>query len=336
MALIRTLRPLNLLIIVLTMLLLEYFLIGPVLRTLPFHESDALFHTPRLHFYLLILSTVLIAGAGNIINDYFDLRADRVNKPDKILIGRKIERRTAMLTHFLLNACALLIAAWISWKNWVWAVLLLQLFAAAVLWFYSLFLKHQPLIGNLMVALITGLIPIMLLLFELPPLLRSYAPDGELYGPVRDAIIGGEDPSRQLYIILYWTLGYGGFAFITTLIREIQKDLADKDGDKKVGSQTLPLAIGEARSRTLIGVLVLLFIGGLGFSWYIFLGDASSLTYIIVAIMVPASISAAMVFGNGSRKSYLRASDWMKLTMLMGVLFIIFAHFIGPEKIFFP
>ncbi len=335
LALLRTLRPLNLLIVVLTMGVLEYGLIAPILHTLPFHDPGELpFATSRIDFALLILATVLIAAAGNIINDYFDLRADRINKPEKVLIGKKVKRRVAMLTHFALNALALLIAAWVSWRSGVWTILLLQLFAAAVLWFYSLYLKHRMLLGNLMIALITALIPFLLVLFEIPPLIRHYR--SNLFGQVRDAIIQGGTPEDKLYIVLYWIIAYSAFAFITTLIREIQKDLADLEGDRKVGGRTLPIVIGEKRTRLFCGALILLFFLGIGVSWYIFLNDLPSLTYVLVGIGIPSLISAFLLFKSDSRRSYVKASNWMKITMLMGILFPIFAHFIGPVSTLLP
>lgn len=335
LALIRTLRPLNLLIIILTMGVLEYGLIAPILRSLPFHEAGGdPFANSRIDFAILIMATVLIAAAGNIINDYFDLRADRVNKPEKVLIGKRVKRRVAMLTHFVLNALALLLAGWVSWRSGVWSVLIFQLFAAAVLWFYSLYLKHRMLLGNLMIALITALIPFLPVLFEIPPLIRYYRSD--IFGQVRDAIIGGEAPEEKLYLVLFWTLAYSAFAFITTLIREIQKDMADIEGDRKVGSQTLPIVIGEKRTRIFTGALIFLFLIGLAISWAFFLKDIPSLTYIIAGIGFPSLVSAFLLFSGNSRLSYFRASTWMKGTMLMGILFPIFVNLVGLETIFFP
>lgn len=334
MALLRTLRPLNLLIIVLTMLLLEYFLLAPILDPLPLGEEGTIFITSRFHFALLILSTVLIAGAGNIINDYFDIRADRINKPEKSIIGKKLNRRTAMLVHFLFNGLALLIAAYISWRSGVWFVLLFQLFAAGVLWFYSVYLKHEPFVGNFMIALITAMIPILLLLFEFIPLYSALG--GDLFDAFHRAAKGGQELAGRLKLGVFWILGYASFAFITTLIREIQKDLADQEGDERTGSRTMPVVMGERRTKSLTGGLFFLFFFALGFAWVIFLGDPYTLIYIFAGIALPAFISAFLMYGNGSRKRFIQASNWMKLTMLMGILFTIFATQVAPEGAYLP
>jgi 4-hydroxybenzoate polyprenyltransferase len=335
-ALIRTLRPLNLGIILLTMLLLEYGLIAPLLKTLPFHEAGSSpFVTSRSHFGLLILSTLMIAGAGNIINDYFDLRADRVNKPDRVVIGRQVKRRVAMLTHFVLNVLGLLIGAWVSWRSGVWFVILFQVFAGGVLWFYSLYLKHEPLIGNLSIALITALIPLMLLLFEFIPLYQAL---GEgLFIPLRDAELSGKDPSSRLNLIIFWTLAYSCFAFVSTLIRELQKDLADMEGDRTVGARTLPLLLGAKRTKGIALGLIILFLAALGFGWASFLKDLPTLLYMLIGIGTPCFVSAVLLFyGSDEGSGYAKASIAMKLTMLMGILFPIFALAMGPEKIYIP
>jgi 4-hydroxybenzoate polyprenyltransferase len=195
-------------------------------------------------------------------------------------------------------------------------------------------LKHEPLIGNLMIALITAMIPLLLLFFEFIPLYQAYG--NELFAPFREAVLSQEDPAGRLNLIIFWILGYSCFAFITTLIREIQKDLADQPGDRKVGSRTLPIALGEKRTRILVAVLILLFLLGVGLAWGFFLQDTASLLYLIVLIGAPSIWSASLVLKDGGEDRYERASDRMKWTMLMGILFPIFAHMIGPESIFFP
>ena len=335
MALIRTLRPLNLGIILLTMLLLEYGLIAPLLKTLPFYEEGTSpFITSRVHFGLLTLSTLMIAGAGNIINDYFDLRADRINKPEKVLIGKRVKRRVAMLTHFILNVMGLLLGAWISWRTGVWFVLLFQLFAAGVLWFYSLYLKHEPLIGNISVALITAMIPLLILLFEFIPLYEALGKG--LFFPVRDAELSGKDPGERLNLIIFWSLAYSCFAFISTLIREIQKDMADMEGDRRMGARTLPLLIGEKRAQGVVLGLTLLFLIALGMGWSFFLKELTTLCYILLGIGTPTLVSTALMFRGDGASGYAKASNAMKTTMLMGILFPIFALIMGPESIYIP
>ena len=104
------------------------------------------------HLSLLSLATMLIAGAGNIINDYYDVKIDAVNKPNAIIVNRYISRRHAMFLHTVLNLVALMIVAMAAWY-------LVPLFGgvAFLLWWYSNRLKQLPLVGNIVVAFLTAL-----------------------------------------------------------------------------------------------------------------------------------------------------------------------------------
>ena len=101
---IQLLRPVNLLIMVLTGMVVRYGFLAPVMN-----REGLEFQTSLFDFILLMLVLVLIGGAGNVINDYFDVRVDRINKPDKVIVGRSVKRRVAMVTHHSFNLFAVLI-----------------------------------------------------------------------------------------------------------------------------------------------------------------------------------------------------------------------------------
>src|SRR5687768_6379875 len=135
----RLTRVWNLIIIALAQYLTAAFLIDP--KTIL---------DPRL--FILSLSTVLIAAAGYIINDYYDIKIDLINKPERVVIGKGITRRYAILYHTLLSFAGVAIGTFLNWKIGV-----LNLGAAFLLWWYSNSLKRQPLIGNIVVSLLTAL-----------------------------------------------------------------------------------------------------------------------------------------------------------------------------------
>ena len=89
-----------------------------------------------LEFNLIVLSTILIAAAGNIINDYFDVKADRINKPERLIIGKYIKRRVAILTHWILNLIAFIIAIYLSWYLNTFFYLFIHLLSINCLWYY--------------------------------------------------------------------------------------------------------------------------------------------------------------------------------------------------------
>lgn len=173
---------------------------------------------------ILIISTLFIASSGYIINDYYDIKIDYVNKPDRVVIGKHIKRRQVLIIHSGFNLIGITLGAYISW--WVMGV---NILASFLLWLYSNQLKRMPLWGNLVVSFLTGLSVFVLYL---------------LYYSNLDSI-----------------LMYATFAFFISLIREIIKDLEDIEGDEKFGCNTLPISIGPADTKKVVYGINLLFIG---------------------------------------------------------------------------
>lgn len=112
-------------------------------------------------FRLLLLSTatVFIAAAGYIINDYYDVKIDYINKPDRVVIGKSITRRYAIMFHVVLSILGILIGLFLSWR--IAAVNILSVF---LLWFYSNNLKRLPLSAILPLPYLRHL-PFMLSMF---------------------------------------------------------------------------------------------------------------------------------------------------------------------------
>ena len=132
----------NLIIIVLTQFFTAIFLIG---TEQPFYH-----YLTDIRLYLLAFSTVLIASAGYIINDYYDIKIDYLNKPRRVVVGKRLSRRIAMVLHWGLSALGVLVGAFLSLR-----LGLINLVAVFILWFYSNYLKRMPFVGNVSVALLT-------------------------------------------------------------------------------------------------------------------------------------------------------------------------------------
>ncbi|MBK8498900.1 MAG: geranylgeranylglycerol-phosphate geranylgeranyltransferase [Flavobacteriales bacterium] len=331
---IRLTRPLNLLIMAGTMVLMRYGTIGGhlergLVQLLREEGSNAtradLILDPGfgpqlpLHlFILLVLSTVLIAAGGNVINDYFDTRIDRINKPGEVIVGRTVKRRVAMMGHLLLSGAGFLCGAVVAWRTGLWHLLVIPAFAIAALWTYSTTFKRQLIIGNGTVALLTALVPLTVGLYEIPALRSSFA---------AHAVVGlhGEQFRMELdYRAPWaWILGFSAFAFITSLVRELQKDMADVKGDEANGCRTIPIVWGMRWAKGLamlyIGATIMALLalhmavpalnGQLPF-WYMQLG-----------IVVPLLLSAGFTYNAVLREEHLRAGTLMKMSMVLGVLF---------------
>jgi 4-hydroxybenzoate polyprenyltransferase len=200
----------------------------------------------KFDFWLLTLSTVMIAAAGNIINDYFDVKADRINRPEKLIITKHIKRRWAIVSHWLLNSIAFVIGIYLSVKYETFSFAFIQLVSINLLWFYSMFFKRKVLIGNLIVAFLTSLIPILALIF-------MYFSPGQHNQLVDPSAIGGIlDADFSIIHLLAF------FAFTQNFAREIIKDAEDIEGDRLIFVQSLPMLIGIKGSLYVSGVILML------------------------------------------------------------------------------
>ncbi len=117
---------------------------------------------------------MLIAAAGYIINDYFDTRADLINKPTRVVVGVAISRKLAMILHLVLNVMGVGIGVYLAFYVGLPALSLVFMLSTGLLWFYSTNYKKQFLVGNLTVAFLTALVPLMVVLFEIPLLNKEY------------------------------------------------------------------------------------------------------------------------------------------------------------------
>jgi 4-hydroxybenzoate polyprenyltransferase len=168
-AFLKLIRLKNLLIIAFTQCMMRWCLISPALKTKGFDLQLSNFH-----FFLIVIATVMIAAAGYVINDYFDVRIDKVNKPERLVIGKGVKRRVAMGAHTVINVIAILIALYVSHAIGVWKLGLIFFICALGLWFYSTTFKRQLLVGNIVIALFTALVPLIIGIYELIPCYKTY------------------------------------------------------------------------------------------------------------------------------------------------------------------
>ncbi len=317
---VRLTRPLNLFIIALTMALMRYFVIRPMVEVNGF---DLQF--PTFYFALLVLSTVLIAAAGNIINDYFDQRADRVNKPKDIIVGVHVKRRVAMALHQIFNLAGLTLAFFVAYQVGIWKLSIISFFAAGSLWFYSVQFKKEFIVGNIIIAVLAGLVPLLVGVYEIPLLIKAYG--AEVVKAYAESL-PGKDPSAYFKVMFYFIIGYSVFAFLLNLIREIQKDMADVKGDNRIYAHTIPLVIGIRKAKWISAALTIMAIGALVLVQQKFVSDIISLIYLTIAVILPLVISLWVNQKAIKRNQFLRAGNFLKLAMLGGILYSIVHYYI--------
>ncbi|NVO03461.1 MAG: geranylgeranylglycerol-phosphate geranylgeranyltransferase [Bacteroidetes bacterium] len=229
----RIIRYPNLLMIIFIQYIVRYCLVKPVLAIegIPLQMSE-------LNFALLVLSTVLITAAGYVINDYFDLRIDRINKPDKIILGKKISRRKAILIHTIFSLFGILLGFYVAFSVGAIKLGFINAVITVLLWFYSAKYKQKFLIGNVIVSILSAFVIIIVWLFEFFALIKS----GTMFFTA----------SKSIFIYI---MAYAAFAFLITLIREIIKDIEDIKGDSITGCRTVPIVLGVQRTKLFINIL---------------------------------------------------------------------------------
>ncbi|NEN23961.1 UbiA family prenyltransferase [Cryomorpha ignava] len=313
-------RPLNLFIIALTMWLMRYYVLRPMVEV-----NGLQLQLSHFNFFLLILSTVLIAAAGNVINDYFDQKTDRVNKPKDIIVGVHVKRRVAMVVHQIFNLLGLALAVFVAWRIGMWKLSILSFFAAGSLWFYSVQFKKDLIIGNVIIAFLAGLVPLIVGIYEVPLLIKAYGKEVvEAYAISRPT----EDPSDYFRYMFYFIFGYSVFAFILNLIREIQKDMADIKGDIRIKARTIPIVYGLKKTKIITAILIVGTMISLVFLQQKVVSDKYSFIYLIVAILIPLAISLWYNHRAVKRPQFVKAGNFLKLAMLGGVLYSIVHYYI--------
>jgi 4-hydroxybenzoate polyprenyltransferase len=232
----KLIRAKNLLIILMTMIGVAYYLMkSNYYQKVDFHYFD---------YCLLIFSTLIIAAAGNVINDYFDVKADRINKPEKVIISKYMKPRWAILWHWTFNLLAVLIAIYLSVKYATLVFVFVHLLSINLLWFYSVQLKKKLLISNLIIAFLTALVPLLSVWF-FKVLNEGVTP----YSPYREE-------SWSTYLDYSFVYFLAICAFIQNFAREINKDIHDIQGDLVAHVKSLPMKIGKEKAAYLTIILI--------------------------------------------------------------------------------
>lgn len=313
--LLKLIRWQNLLIVILTMILIRYAVIAPligktyvILANGSGEEIPLTLQFPWYDFILLVLATVFITAGGYVINDYFDIKTDLINK-GKVIVGTKIPRRKAMMWHNIFNIAGVALGFYISWKAGYTMMGTMFLIVSGLLYFYSASYKRQFLIGNIIVALLTAMVPLLVVFYEWPALYRFYAANAV--------------KMPELNFLFYWVGGFALFAFLTNLTREIIKDVEDFEGDVAYGRNTLPIVTGVVTSKIVSVSLIILTIVLLYLAWYFFVNDIITLIYINAAIVIPLLFVIFKIAVSKNRKQLHTASSIMKIVMLTGILYSV-------------
>ena len=302
MALLKLIRFPNLVIVVLTQ-----FLLYELLRQqLSFGAIEL--SLDHVHFSYLVFVTVLITAAGYIVNDILDLPTDLINRRNKIIITRRINKSTDYLLYFSCFLVGFIVSLYLAYH--VQKMPLLGLFPLSFigLYLYSTTLKKLPLIGNLLIALYCAGVAAILLVAEqegIQQLVNQYP-----------------HHANYLRLVFYF---YIIFAFLSTMFREIVKDIEDLDGDQQSGCRTAPIIWGIKISKWIAGFFGLLLLAFVP----LMIQQIPSInqqigiwTFVLLFIILPLLGAFYLLIISKDKKAYHRLSQLAKFIMLSGILFL--------------
>ncbi len=299
----RLIRWPNLLFIALTQCLFQY----AVVRAIGLTHNHALPPYPSGSFICLLAASLLIAAGGYIINDYFDLNIDQVNKPAKVVITRVISRREAIVWHWLLSGTGVLLSGIVSYRIHAFWLLPANFIATVLLWFYSARFKKTNLTGNVITSLLTAWVIVVLL-----PLNWT------------------SQPAFNAQLLRLAGL-YAGFAFILSIIREVIKDMEDVEGDRRYGCNTMPIAWGINAAKVFTAVwLIVLIVVLLVVQIYLYLILQSvyfkwlGIIYAVSFVIIPLIYILKSLFTAHAAPDFHRLSTQVKRVMLAGILSMAF------------
>lgn len=300
-------RPFNWLFLIILLGLMERYVAEPVLGTMVAQ--------PRLSWYeqlLLIAAVVLIAAGGYVVNAYFDVKIDSINHPDDLVVTRDVTKKEAMTFFQVLTAagvsCGLAVSVLLKSK----LLGVIFILTPGLLWFYSASYKRQFLVGNLIIALLAGVSPLIIAFANMAKLNIAF----------------GADCTLTLMLtarLMYWMGGFALFSFLTTWIREVVKDLEDQEGDRELECHTFPVKYGDVVTKVFVSLLV---VGTMALlSWVYFRGLqipfawGNTVSRFYLLLMLVPLCELGLLWTAKIPSDYRHAQLLMKFWMFMGTMF---------------
>lgn len=313
----KLLRVGNLAFLAILLFVMEKWVALPLLQLAQFSEQ-----MPWWVLTLIILATVFVAAGGYVINDYFDVKIDRINCPDDLVVTRHISREGAMRLFQVLTLVGVLMALGVAWWARSWTLAMIFIVIPGLLWFYSASYKRQLLIGNIVVAFASALVPLLIAIINADYLAHLYG-EALAYTP----IVG------QLYV---WLGGFAIFAFLMTLVREMVKDIEDQEGDCEMECRTIPIVWGVKTTKIIVTILLLAIAALIVYiawavlpfphSWQCF-----STRYVVFGLLVPIACVITLLWASTNQVEIRRTQLVLKFMMFMGVMysFVIYQNLLA-------
>ncbi|MDD4132416.1 MAG: geranylgeranylglycerol-phosphate geranylgeranyltransferase [Methanocorpusculum sp.] len=247
--------------------------------------------TNPLYAVLLLFIVLVICGAGNVLNDYFDLEIDKVNRPGRPIPSGKVSAKKALLWAFTLFGTGILAACFTS----IWC-LGIALINTVILIIYAAKFKGIPLLGNLCVAYLSGSI----FLFG-----------GLLVGP-------------ESFLVMFPLFA---ITFFGTLARELLKDAEDIEGDRAGGARTLPMSIGVPGTAVLAVILIICAILA-SFVPYFTWGPLYLILISVVDVFIFLVTAKSLVFRSPRELAASKCTTYLKYGMFAALFVFLLVYLV--------
>jgi len=313
-AYLKLIRLQNLLFIAFIQFVMHQVVLVPILQIFGFEVA---FEAGMLS--LLITTSVLIAAGGYVLNDYFDVKIDSINRPDKQIVSNLISRHTAMALHQVLTGLGVFCGLLLAYFAHSFTLAFIFIVVPGLLWFYSASYKRQFMIGNLVVSFIAALAVLVVGIAQLAFLQKEF---GQLIF---------ETPiPKQFY---GWIGGFALFSFLCTWIREIIKDLEDEKGDREMECRTMPIKWGTKKTKFFLYALIVITICILFIfnALFIHFDGTMTIRYIIFGLTLPFAALCYLILNAKSPSDYHQASTLSKVIMLIGVLYSFVFYYLQAK-----
>lgn len=295
-----------------TMFAMRYFVIRPILDINGFSLQMTNFA-----FTLLVISVCCLISGAYVINDYFDTKTDRISGVRDVLVGRSVSRRVAISLHTVLNVIAVSIAFYLGFAAGVWKIGIFFLLVSGLLWFYSSTYKKHFIIGNVIVGFLAALVPLCVVVYEIPLLNMAYA--GLLI----------QTDTNFIYMF-HWIFAFSYFIFLNVLMYEINKDIFSVEGDRENGVNTIPVKLGVKAAKYIIASLSAICIISLIVLYYIeFTSSLLMLVYFIVCLIIPYIVYIATILGQNKKRQFQLNMIRLIIILCVGVSFLLNHFFHG-------
>lgn len=305
----KLIRYQNLLMVVLTMCLIRYAL-------LPYFTENSFLST--IWFIYLLLGVVCVTAGGYIVNDIYDIKADKINKPKKTYVGNSISIRRAAYYYILLSTLGIGFGTYLSIKVGRIELSLFFIATTILLYLYTRFLKRMILLGNVLISALVSLPIFIVYIYE-----TIHVPE---YNSFFEMLAGIFSAISMYLIILYYMF----FSFLGTLIRELIKDIEDVNGDHHMKMRTLPIVFGMKRTRNVAIIFSIIFIISLVVISKAFIQDSHLFVlgiYNFVFLILPLLYFIYALWNAKLRKQFSFLSSYMKWIMVVGILSILIFKF---------